>query len=878
MPVSSTQRFTLDNGLTVIFRESHAVPIVSSWLWYRVGSRDEPSGLTGAAHWVEHMMFKGTPTYGKGELDRLVARNGGVFNAFTHTDYTCYFETLPSDKLDLALEIESDRMVNALFDPAEFEAERTVIISEREGLENYPEFLLSEEVTAAAFKVHPYHHEVIGWKADLTTMTRDQLYGLYRRRYGPENAILVLVGDLDTEAALGRVKELFGGIPRGNGSSPALPPEPPQKGERRVKVRQMGPTAYVQVAYHVPEATHEDAPALILLDAVFSGAKAMSLTRPTSSSRSARLYQSLVETELATSADSDFSLTADPGLFNFELTVRPEREAAEVEAALLAQVDRLIREGVTEEELLKARKQTRAQLAYSIESAANQAYWLGFFELAGDYRRFEGFEEALAGVTAEQVREVAERYLREDNRTVGHFLPTNPTQGAGEACASEPLARSWPHIAYLRVPESVPAPVGPETVRREVLDNGATVLAYRNASAPSLVVMGTVKAGAILDPEGQYGLASFTGSMLERGTERRSFTELNEELDSVGASLRVGAGGHTAGFVGKSLVEDAGLLLDAMSDVMQHPVFPEAEFRKLQGQMLADLREMDDDTRQMASEHFRRLLYPEGHPYHYRTVGYVETLSRLTREDLQGFYQRHYDPRNLSLFVVGDMDTGAAVEAMASHFGQWRAGGEATDWEVPPVSAPDSPRSDRVVMPDKTQSDIAWGFLGMERTHPDYYPAFLLDVVWGQIGLMGRLGERIREEMGLAYYVYSRLDAGYGPGPWSVRAGVNPRNVERALAAITEEARRIIEAPVTDQELADVKAYLTGSMPMRLETNEGLATALASIESFDLGLDYIQRYPGIIASVTSEQMLEVARKYIRPDRAAYALAGPGSED
>jgi len=265
-----TRKHVLPNGLTVIVRESRAVPIVSSWLWYRVGSRYEPSGLTGAAHWVEHMMFKGTPRYGRGELDRLVARNGGTFNAFTHTDYTCYFETLPSDKLDLALEIEADRMVNALFEPGEVESERTVVISEREGLENEPEFLLAEEVTATAFRVHPYHHEIIRWKADLESMTRDELYGLYRRYYAPSNAVLVLVGDMGLDDAVARVEQHFGDLPNASVEPPRIPKEPRQRGERRVKVRQAGPTSYLQVAYHVPEAGHPDAAALIVLDSVLS--------------------------------------------------------------------------------------------------------------------------------------------------------------------------------------------------------------------------------------------------------------------------------------------------------------------------------------------------------------------------------------------------------------------------------------------------------------------------------------------------------------------------------------------------------------------------------------------------------------------------------
>lgn len=868
-----TRKHVLSNGLTVIVRESRAVPIVSSWLWYRVGSRYEPSGLTGAAHWVEHMMFKGTPRYGRGELDRMVARNGGTFNAFTHTDYTCYFETLPSDKLDLALEIEADRMVNALFEPAEVESERTVVISEREGLENEPEFLLAEEVTSAAFRVHPYHHEIIGWKADLQSMTRDELYGVYRRYYAPSNAVLVLVGDVGLDDAAARVEQYFGGLPSSSVEPPRIPEEPRQRGERRVKVRQAGPTSYLQVAYHVPAASHPDAAALLVLDAVLSGCKAMSISRPTTGNRSARLYRALVETEWATSADSSHSLSVDPGLFTFDVTARPERKVEDVERVLLAEIDRLLDAGVTEEELVRARKQTRAQLAYSLESVANQAYWLGFFEMLGDHERFDRFEEALSSVTQEDVLTVARRYLTEDNRTVGQFVPTEngPAQGGGTGAACR---RPWPRVAFLTGPSTSGVGLGPETVVRRATSNGATVLAYRNPSAPSVVALAQVRAGAVLDPDDKRGLASFTGAMLERGTERRTFQELSADLEAVGASLRVGAAGHTAGIVGKSLVEDCGLLFDAMAEVIRQPTFPASEFSKLKGEILADLREMEDDTGYVASQRFRELLYPASHPYHHRASGSVTSVGALTRDDLEAFYRRYYDPRNMTVFVVGDMDPERAFEELDGRLGEWRPQGEMVEWNLPTVSNPESSRSDAVAMADKTQADIAWGFIGLRRTDADYYAAHLLDVVWGQLGLMGRLGERVREQMGLAYYVYSRLDAGFGAGPWSVRAGVNPANVGRALAAIRAEAVAIASEPVTDEELADVKAYLTGSMPMRLETNEGLATALSSMESFGLGLDYVRRYPDIINAITAEQMLEAGRKYIQPDRATFALAGP----
>ncbi len=407
----------LDNGLLVLTTESHAAPVAASWLWYRVGSRNERTGITGISHWVEHMLFKGTPTYPQGEFDRAIAREGGIFNGMTWLDFTTYFETLPSDRIDLALRVEADRMANATFDPAETELERTVIISERQGSENNPSFLLGEALQAAAFQAHPYHHSVIGWQCDLETLTRDQLYAHYRTYYAPNNAIVAVAGAFDPNAMLGRINELFGRIPAG----PTLPPftaqEPPQRGERRVIVEGPGTTAYLEIAYRAPAATDPDYHAMVVLDTILGGAKGMSLWGGGTSNRSSRLYKALVETELAADADSTLSSTIDPYLFSFSATVRAGRTLQEVEAALLAEIERVMAEPVSEQELAKAIKQTRAQFAYSSESVTDQGYWLGFSEVIADVGWFESFLDRLAAVTAEDVLRVARARLQPRERS-----------------------------------------------------------------------------------------------------------------------------------------------------------------------------------------------------------------------------------------------------------------------------------------------------------------------------------------------------------------------------------------------------------------------------------------------------------------------------
>ena len=418
-----TTKAMLDNGLTVIVRESHNAPVSTFWCWYKVGSRLEQPGITGISHWVEHMLFKGTPAFPKRELDRLISREGGVWNGMTWLDFTTYFETLPADRFDLAFGIESDRMVHAVFDPKEVASERTVIISERQGNENSPQFLLAEEVQAAAFRVHGYHHEVIGDLCDLQTMTREQLYHHYQVYYAPNNAVAVAVGDFKTADVLAKIQKAFGKIKPG----PELPhlhrEEPPQRGERRVTVEGPDTTAYIEVAYRAPRATEADFPAFVVLDAILAGASGLSLFGGGGTNASSRLYKALVDTELAIDVSGGLATTVDPYLYSLSATVRTGHTPAEVEAALDAELARAVNEPVNEEEVAKAIKQARAQFAYGSESVTNQGYWYGFSEVFADYGWFESYLDRLAAVTVDDVKRVAQAYLTRGNRTVGWYVP-----------------------------------------------------------------------------------------------------------------------------------------------------------------------------------------------------------------------------------------------------------------------------------------------------------------------------------------------------------------------------------------------------------------------------------------------------------------------
>jgi zinc protease len=421
----------LRNGLEIRLKPVHTAPLVSSWIWYRVGSRNERTGLTGVSHWVEHMQFKGTPTFPSGKLDKAISRDGGVWNAGTWIDWTTYYEIMPADRIDLALQLEADRMVNSSFDPGEVESERSVIISERQGHENDPSFRLAEEVQAAAFRVHAYHHEVIGDMADLLSMSREDLYGYYEAHYAPSNAVLALAGDFRPRKMLDRIRELFGGLPKRPRPDAPVRAEPEQQGERRVTVEGVDPTPIVEVAYHAPPAANSDFPALTVMDSVLAGASSLSPFGGGLPNKTSRLYRALVQGGLAAAVSGGIAATVDPYLYSVRATVRPDRSPDAVVERLDEEIDRLLQAAVTREEVAKAIKQAKAIFAYDSESITHQGMWLGYAEMFADYAWFESFLSRIDRITPDDVLKAARTYLRPTNRVVGIYRPSGEVSHGG---------------------------------------------------------------------------------------------------------------------------------------------------------------------------------------------------------------------------------------------------------------------------------------------------------------------------------------------------------------------------------------------------------------------------------------------------------------
>jgi len=414
---------------------------------------------------------------------------------------------------------------------------------------------------------------------------------------------------------------------------------------------------------------------------------------------------------------------------------------------------------------------------------------------------------------------------------------------------------------------------GPHDVTRHRLSNGMTVLVRENWTSQAVVLHGVLRVGSAHEPREAAGLAQFTASLVTRGTARRSFADIAESIESVGATLGIASGVFLTTFGGKCLHDDLPMLVDILGDVLQGPVFPADHVGRVRGQLLNSLRQREANTRVVAYQAFARLLYPPDHPFARPVSGSRDTVANLTRDDLATFYADHYGPQDSILVVAGAVRTDEALSLLETALGDWRGAAPAAP-TLPVVPPLGDIRQETVELPGKTQSDLVLGVLGPAHDHPDYVPLVVMNSMLGQAGLGGRLGERVREEAGLAYYARSTFDAGLGAGPWYAYAGVNPQHVERAVGLILDEMRRMCDQPVEPSELADIQAYLTGSLPLSVETNDSVASEILDIELYGLGLDYLYRLPGLIDAVTLDDVQAVAQRWLTPEAYALGVAGP----
>jgi zinc protease len=878
----------LANGLSILSKEVHAAPVAYFSVWYRVGARNEISGRTGLSHILEHMMFKGTKTLPPSAIGRLLMGNGAILNASTSQDRTEYHELIAADRLELAVKIEADRMMNSAFDPAELAREMTVVRSELEGKDNDPVHDLDGNLyEPVAFLEHPYHWPTIGWREDVEAVAnrRDVIYEYYKQHYMPNNAFVVVVGDFKTADIVALCQKYFGVYPAGTVETHHITAEPPQRGERRVVLRRPGTTGHLLIAYHVPKIGQPDHYVLDVLSTILS------------SGRGSRLYRALVDTGLANNATGSDPDALDPYIFEYSASIRKGVAAGDVEKAINAEVEKLKTAPVTDDEIKRAVSQMEARYVFAKDSVSSQAGRIGTLEIQIGYKYMDTYLDRIRAVTPADIQKAAQTYFVDDNKTVAVFepqpLPANTApsarpvaeQSAAPAKITDPKQKAALDkllATYLPEPAKRSATPRPKPTR-VVLDNGVVVIVDENHANSTVSLSGRIVTGAMLDPEGKWGTARLTAALLPFGTESRTALQLALALESVGASVGIGASTELTNLSAGCQSKDFATTIGVLADELRHPTFPDVEFQKLRGRALSGLAQARQDTGgpggagTLADIAFSQAVYPKGHPYWQPTLDQQEqALKALTADDLKAFYSSYYRPDTLVLAIVGDVKTDDAIATVKAAFGDWaKPSTAAPTTAVPDIQAASAPAPDQAIVVDGSpQTSVLWGYAGtLHRNDKEFYAATVLSYILGGSVFDSRLGSAIRDKNGLAYTVSSNFVATHGAGPIQVFVGTNPNNARKAIGMVKSIVADVREHGVTADEVDHAKRYLTGSYPLRLETNSGIASQLLVGEDYGIGLDYIDRRNALIGSVTLADVNAAARKYLAPERATLVTAG-----
>lgn len=872
----------LANGMRVLTREMHHAPVVSVMVWYGVGSRNEGPGQTGLSHFLEHMLFKGTPDFPYGAVEEGVKERGGLWNAFTSHDYTAYYEVLPSRHLAYGLQLEADRMANVTFDPALTMRERGIIVAEKEGSENRPDYWLMSNLMATSFGSFPYRHPILGHKEDIKAVTAEALTAHYKRFYTPQNATLVVVGDFETGELLRMAERYFGSIPGGAPIPPLAEREPVQSAERRVEVRRPGPTAKLLGAFRLPAAEHPDMPALQLLSAVLSGAGA-------GFGRSSRLYRQITAKGIGTGVGAAVRTLQHGGLFLVSGTPTASTTPEALEGALWTEIERLQQERLGPEEFARAGRITQTSLGFSLESIPSQAVLLGSTALTAGVEPFDQMQARIAAVTPDDLQRVAQTYLIPSGRTVAWFHPeagapeqpipySPPIPAEGVRTPPYQLPAAERALAVTAAPVTVAQGTAPRKqlldlsrFHRRTLTNGATLLVYRAEALPSVLVRLTLEAGAVHDGA-RPGLSSLTAQLLLRGTTQRSGDDLALLSDGLGIALSAEAGRETLIIRTKGLADQLAQAVELLAEVTLQPSFPPDELEQVRARNLVALRQAEASPEAVARRHLTEALYPVGHPYRLPASGTEESLQGITSADLSAFHQERYRPAGATFTVVGPVDPDAVAGLLERAFAGWSGGtGRPQIPDTPSVE----PSQTHIAIAGKNQTDIALGWPLVSRDHPDFLALELLATLFGgnSTPATSRLFRNLRERHGLSYYQSAQFGAASGPAAWTILMGVNQSRVGQAIDLLKVELGRLAAEPVPAAELAGLKAFLTDYPAVQLESMERLASRLSEAERFGLGADWIDRYVGVMADLTSEDLQAVAARYLDPAGLTVITAG-----
>jgi zinc protease len=875
LPVIPYEKYTLGNGLDVILTQDHSVPLVSVNIWYHVGPANERPGRTGFAHLFEHMMFQGSQHVEAKAFDRYLEAAGATdFNGTTDFDHTKYFETVPSNQLELALWLESDRMGFLLpkLDREKLANQRDVVRNERrQTTENVPYGLVEEEIYHQLFPPgFPYYGAVIGSHADVEAARLGDVREFFRQYYSPNNASLVIAGDFDPVRTKALIAKYFGSIPRG----PAVPRIEVKTSaitsQRRATVTDTVELPRVYVAWLTPSIYQPGDAESDLLARILGGGK------------TSRLYRKLVyEKQIAQDVDADNESLLLGSVFLVQATAKPGVKIEDLEKAMDEEIQNLREKGVTKEELARAVNVHEASTLRRLESSNAVADRLNEYNhylgdpgyLPKDLARYQQ-------VTLASLKRAADAELSPTARVVVygipgekviHDVPKTSAEDEIRETAGVPAVASGPDEPWRASPPSAATPVKftpPLPVRFE-LPSGLTVLLVERHKLPIISANLVTLAGTGANPAGKPGLASFTADMLDQGTERSSSLAFAADVERIGATLDTGAGWDTASLSLRTLTRNVDAGFELLSAAVLHPGFDPAEIERERSERLADLLQDKEDPGTLRNDTLNRVLYGKS-SYGYDVMGTEESTKSLTRDDLVGFWKQGFVPPNAALIVAGDI-TEKQLRALAEkYFGKWKGSASVS---AAPAEFPHSSSAIYIVdEPGAPQTSLAMGAIGARRDTPDFVAMNVMNMVFGG-QFASRINMNLREEHGYTYGAHSGFAFRRGPGPFSAYAEIRTDVTAPALHELYREVGRIRDSDVSPQELKLAKDSWALSLAGDFETTGDIAASEAGVFVYGLPLDYYRTLPSEIEAVTASDVHRVALKYINPDSLIVVAVG-----
>jgi zinc protease len=850
--------FTLDNGLRVVIKEDHFAPVVAIQMWVKAGSADETLDVAGAAHVHEHMIFKGTDRRPVGAIAAEVESSGGHINAFTTADHTVYHLILASRYFATGLDIIADAMRHSTFDPHELAKELQVVMEEWKRGEDSPTSRAATELFRLAYSTHPYGRPVIGFRETIEALNRERVLNFYQRWYHPNNMTLVIVGDIDREAARQEVSRLF--ATEGPVVLPSRPrmAEPPQH-ELRFSVLDMNVEEfYLYLGFPIPPASHADVCALDLLSYILGGGE------------SSRLVQTLqADKELVNWISAHAYTPQDSGLFIVAAALEHNQVRPALEEILSA-LFRCKRELVSPAELARARTNLESDFVYRRETVQGQARQLGYFLTVFADPDFERrYLDGLATVTRQDLRRAAQQYFSPEALSL---VLLGSTEGVTLPSASEVQALC--QQLDMETPSAAPVILAKSDghVSFTTLDNGVRLIVKEHHEVPVMALQAVMLGGLLFENERNIGINNFLAGLLTRGSERFSRQELAEAVESLAGSLRGFSGRNSLGLSGSFLsTPRADNALDLFLDTLLHPAFPLEEVEKRRRELLLALKNREDDLAQIAFDLFYETLFLT-HPYRFPILGTEETVRLLQREQLTSYYRTLLNPRQLVVSVVGDVDTDQVLTHLRAALEPLPVSPRATT--LPPPDARPTTVQKRYKTVDKQQAHVVLGFQGVSLSNPDRYPLKVLEAILSRQG--GRLFYELREQRALAYSVTAFGVEGLAPGVVGVYVGTDPGKVEEATTAARAELGRLQEEFVSPAELEQAKKYLTGSYEISLQSNSSQCEEMGFNELYGLGYENGKRYLEAVTAVSAADLRRVARTYF--DDEVHTLIVVGRED